>query len=149
VTSPLGPPGPPLPPFGTPPQHPPHPPHPPHPQGYYPAPAPAPKKDRTADLVISWLLFVAQLLGAATMAVISIFAVFIDAYCSDGSGSCYEDRSGTAMVGYWIALGVLLVATLIGMIVASSTRRAVWPWAVGGSGLSVVATIVFFAVLAS
>jgi hypothetical protein len=35
------------------------------------------------------------------------------------------------------------------MIVATSTKRAVWPWAVGGFGLSVVATIVFFVVLAA
>ena len=126
-----------LPPFGTPP---------PHPQAY---PPPAPGSGRTVDLVLSWILYVGQVLGAATMVLVSIFAAFIDAYCHDGSGSCANDNTGGALIGYWIALGVLLVAALVSMIVATSTQRAVWPWAVGGFGLSVVATVAFFAVLAA
>ena len=131
------PPGPQLPPFGTPP---------PPPQPYGPPPS---NSGRTTDLVLSWILYVVQALGAATMVIISIFAVIIDAYCSDGTGSCDNDNAGGALIGYWIALAVLLVAALIGLIVATSTKRALWPWAVGGFGLSVVATIVFFAVLAA
>ena len=53
------------------------------------------------------------------------------------------------MIGYWIALAVLLVAALIGMIVATSYPAAVWPWAVGGFVLTFVATIVFFVVIAA
>ena len=131
------PPNSPLPPFGTPP---------PYTQAHAPR---ADNSGRTVDLVLSWILFVGQVLGAATMVVVSIFAVFVDAYCSNGSGGCSNDNAEEALIGYWIALAVLLVAALVGMIVATSTKRAVWPWAVGGFGLSFVATIVFFVVLAS
>ena len=95
------------------------------------------------------MLFAVQVLGAGVMVIISIFAVFIDAYCNGGSGgSCANDNAGGVLIGYWIALLVLLVATLISMIVATSTKRQLWPWAVGGFGLSAVATVVFFAALA-
>lgn len=139
------PPEPPLPPFGTPPPA----------YGYvppYPAPSGPPQPDtsgRTVDRALSWLLFAVQVLGAGVMVIVSIFAVFIDAYCNEGSTeSCANDNAGDLLIGYWIALVVLLVATLIALIVATSTKRQLWPWAVGGFGLSAVATVVFFAALA-
>jgi hypothetical protein len=33
------------------------------------------------------------------------------------------------------------------MVIATTTRRAVWPWAVGGSVLSAIATVVFFVLI--
>lgn len=117
----------------------------------YPTPTgPAPQvKDRTVDLALSWILFVLQVLGSVAMWIISIFAYVVDSLCEGGSEACADGGAGSAVSGYWIALAILVVATLIGMIVATSTKRPAWPWAVGGFGLTVVATIVFFAILAN
>ncbi|MEV7397898.1 hypothetical protein [Aeromicrobium sp. NPDC092404] len=140
------PPDPNLPPYGTPPPQPSWtPPVHAYPHGQQ---RPPQKKDRTPDIVLSWLLYAGQVVGSGVMVVISIFAVIIDSWCTDGSGSCSDESAGSAMIGYWIALGVLLIGTLVGLIVATSTNRRLWPWAVGGFCVSVVATIVFFAVLA-
>lgn len=120
----------------------------------YPTPPPGytqpPQKDRAPDIVLSWILYVVQALGSIVMGLIALFAYIIDAYCPGGtSGSCVDDAAGPAVTVYWIALLVLGVVTLIGMIVATSTKRAVWPWAVGGFALTVIATIVCFAILAA
>jgi hypothetical protein len=64
-------------------------------------------------------------------------------------GVCDSDYAGSVIFGYWIALVVLVIATPIAMVVATTTKRAVWPWAVGGAGLSTVATIVFFVLISN
>lgn len=117
----------------------------------YPTPPPGysqpPQKDRAPDIALSWVLFALQVVGAVVMWIISIFAYVVVTLCEGGSDACTENGAGGVVTVYWIALFVLVVGTLIGMIVATSTKRAVWPWAVGGFFLTVIATIVFFAAI--
>ncbi|WP_235503610.1 DUF6264 family protein [Aeromicrobium sp. Root344] len=147
------PPEPPLPPFGTPPPQPP--PQgfgtpPPHPQAYGP-----PRPDhsaRTVDRALSWVLFVLQLLGTLVLGLVSIFAVFATDSCGSNASStvpavCDSDYFGSVLIGYWIALLVLVIATLVAMVVATARATIVWPWTVGGIVLTVVATIVFFVLM--
>jgi hypothetical protein len=127
------------PPYGTP------------PPTYYPSQQAQP--DRTADRTLSWILYVLQVLGSLAMAVVSLFAIFLTDSCGSGgtvpSGVCDADYTGSVILGYWIALVVLVVATPIVMVIATTTKRAVWPWAVGGAGLSTIATIVFFVLISN
>jgi hypothetical protein len=134
------PPGPPLPPFGT---------SPPHPQGY---PPPATNNGRTVDRTLSWILFVLQVLGTLVLGVISILSVFATDSCGSSASAtvpavCDGDYFGNVLIGYWIALLVLVVGTLIALIVTTAAKRLVWPWALGGSLLSLISTIVFFVLI--
>jgi len=135
------PPDPPLPPFGTPP---------PHPQAYGP---PRPDNSaRTVDRALSWVLFVLQLLGTLVLGFVSIFAVFATDSCGSNASSsvpavCDSDYFGGVLIGYWIALFVLVVLTLVGMVVSTARGTIVWPWTVGGIVLTIVATIVFFVLM--
>ena len=128
------------------------------PPTYYAQPYPTPpagysqppQKDRAPDIALSWVLYVFQVLGSIAMAFIALFAYMIDAYCSGGpERSCVDDSTGPTVTSYWTALLVLGVGTLIGLIVATSSKRPVWPYAVGGFVLTVIATVVCFAILAS
>lgn len=135
------PPNPPLPPFGT---------HPPHLQAYGP---PASSSGRTVDRTLSWILFVLQVLGTLVLGVMSIFSVFATDSCGSTTSDtvpavCDADYFGSVLIGYWIALLGLVVVTLIALIVTTATKRLVWPWAVGGFGLTIVSTIVFFVLIA-
>lgn len=135
------PPDPPLPPFGTPP---------PHPQAYQP---PRPDNSaRTVDRALSWVLFVLQLLGTLVLGLVSIFAIFATDSCGSNTSSsvpavCDSDYFGGVLIGYWIALFVLVVLTLVAMVVATARATIVWPWTVGGIVLTGVATIVFFVLM--
>lgn len=115
----------------------------------YPRPVHAqpPPRDRAPDIALSWILFALQVIGSIAMWLISILAYVTVILCDGGSDTCADRGAGGVVTGYWIALVVLVVGTLIGMIVATSTKRPVWPWAVGGFVLTVVATIVFFALI--
>jgi high-affinity Fe2+/Pb2+ permease len=84
------------------------------------------------------------------MGLVSLFAIFLTDSCGTGTNEamvCDTDYFGSVIIGYWIALVVLIVATPISMAVATTTKRAVWPWAVGGAALSALATAVFFALI--
>jgi uncharacterized BrkB/YihY/UPF0761 family membrane protein len=129
------PPEPPLPPFGTP------------PPAFQQQPA---RQGNTVDRTLSWILYVLQVLGSLGMGIVSIFSIFLTDSCGTGGTVpmvCDSDYFGSVIIGYWIALVVLVVATPILMVIATTTRRAVWPWAVGGSVLSVIATVVFFVLI--
>jgi hypothetical protein len=106
--------------------------------------------NRTVDRTLSWILYVLQVLGSLAMGLISLFAIFLTDSCGTGSNDpmvCDTDYFGSVIIGYWIALVVLIVATPIAMVVATTTKRAVWPWALGGSAMSVIATVVFFVLI--
>ncbi|MCW2801662.1 MAG: hypothetical protein JWQ70_3134 [Aeromicrobium sp.] len=115
--------------------------------------APPPQQggpNRTVDRTLSWILYVLQVLGSLAMGLISLFAIFLTDSCGTGSSDpmvCDTDYFGSVIIGYWIALVVLIVATPIAMVVATTTKRAVWPWALGGSAMSVIATVVFFVLI--
>ena len=129
----------PLPPFGTPP-----------PAYQPPPPRPPARQGNTVDRTLSWILYVLQVLGSLAMGLVSIFSIFLTDSCGTGGTVpmvCDSDYFGSVIIGYWIALVVLVVATPIAMVVATTTKRAVWPWAVGGSALSVIATVVFFVLI--
>lgn len=142
------PPGPQPPPYGTPPPTPPTY-GAPHPQGY---PPPATNNGRTVDRTLSWILFVLQVLGTLVLGVMSIFSVFATDSCGSSTSAtvpavCDGDYFGNVLIGYWIALLVLVVGTLIALIVTTAAKRLVWPWALGGSLLSLISTIVFFVLI--
>jgi len=147
------PPDPPLPPFGTPPPQ--QPPAYGTPPAYPPPYAPQPQPDtsgRTVDRALSWLLFALQVLGTLVLGVVSIFSIFATDSCGSTASDtvpavCDSDYFGGVLIGYWIALLVLVVGTLITMIVATARGGAVWPWTIGGILLTGVATIVFFALM--
>jgi hypothetical protein len=147
------PPDPQLPPFGTPPpSQTPHPPAyaQPHAPAY--APRPASNAGRTVDRTLSWILFVLQVLGTLVLAIVSIFTIFTTDSCGSRTSAtapavCDSDYFGAVLIGYWISLVVLVVATLIAIIVATARAAAVWPWAIGGVVLTFVATIVFFVLI--
>jgi hypothetical protein len=142
------PPGPRPPPFGTPPPTPPAY-GAPYPQAYAPRVA---NSGRTVDRTLSWILYVLQALGTLVLGVMSIFSVFATDSCGSTASDtvpavCDSDYFGNVLIGYWIALLVLVVGTLIALIVTTATKRLLWPWALGGALLTLVSTIVFFVLI--
>ncbi|MEO6604400.1 MAG: hypothetical protein ABIN55_02180 [Aeromicrobium sp.] len=127
------------PPYGTP------------PPGQLP-PQPSGNGGNTADVVLSWVLFVGQIFGTIALGLIAIFSIFVTDSCGSNASDtvpsvCDSDYFGSVLVGYWITLLVLLVATLIGLIVATSRKKPAWPWPVGGCVITGIATIIFFTLM--
>jgi len=101
---------------------------------------------------LSWILYVLEIFGALVLAVMSIFSVFATDSCGSTASDtvpavCDGDYFGNVLIGYWISLIALLVLTLIALIVATATKRLLWPWAVGSCVLMIVATIVFLVLM--
>lgn len=93
-----------------------------------------------------------QVFGTLACGVISIFAIFTTDSCGSTASDtvpsvCDDGYVGSVLIGYWIALLVLIIGTLIAMIVATTRKRAVWPWTVGGIVLTGIATIVFLVLM--
>ena len=134
------------PPYGTPPPTPSH----STPVTYGGSPPQPARSGNTVDRTLSWILYVLQVLGSLAMGLVSLFAIFLTDSCGTGTNEamvCNSDYFGSVIIGYWIALVGLIVATPISMVVATTTKRPVWPWAVGGTVLSVIATVVFFVLI--
>ena len=100
--------------------------------------------------MLSWILYVVQVLVTLLVGFISIFAVFATDSCGTGATDakvCDSDYFASVLVGYWIALVALLVCTLIALIVATAARRLLWPWAVGGLIVTGAATVAFLVLM--
>lgn len=112
------------------------------------------KAGRTTDVVLSWLLYVLQILGSIVAGFIALFAIFLSDSCGTSASStvpsiCDGDRLVNVIFGFWIALIVLAVAVPIALIVAAVRKKPSWPWAVGGAGLALAATIIFSAIVSA
>ncbi len=122
----------------------------PPPYGTAPTTPGAPKANRTADVVLSWVLYAVQVLASLAVGFISLFAIFLTDSCgstSDDAAVCDGGYLASVIFGYWIALVVLTIAVPIALAVAGARKRPSWPWAVGGFGLLVLSTILFFALV--
>lgn len=108
------------------------------------------KAGRTADVVLSWILYAVHVCATLTVGLISLFAIFLTDSCGSAvvdPDVCDFDYFGGVLLGFWIALVVLAVAVPVMIIVATVRKTSVWPWSVGGFGLLVLASIIFFALV--
>ena len=123
----------------------------PPPYGTVPAAPGAARANRTADVVLSWVLYAVQVLASLAVGFISLFAIFLTGSCgstSDDAAVCDGGYLASVIFSYWIALVALVIGVPIALAVAGARKRPSWPWAVGGFGLLVLSTILFFALVA-
>ena len=105
---------------------------------------------RTLDVVLSWVLYAIHVAASGVVVLISLFSIFLTDSCgsTDNDASvCDTDYFGSVLVGFWITVAALAIMVPIALIVAGVRRKPSWPWAVGGFGILVLATILFFALV--
>jgi len=86
---------------------------------------------RTADVVIAWLLYAAQLAGQAFLGVFWLMSVMMTDSCgsvADEPSVCNGNYFATFFVAYAGILALAVVATPIAIIVAGRRGKPRWPW---------------------
>jgi hypothetical protein len=101
-----------------------------------------------SSTTLAWIIYVLQLLGSALLALLAITSVFMTDSCGSVSAAdepavCDTTYFGSVLVGYWIALAVLLVLVPIAIVRASRQGRAAWARALGGLVLAGALTVLF------
>ena len=133
----------------------------PPPYGWTPPPSPRPgpptppgsgrsSGGRTADQVLSWLLWTASIVLSLVFGVIAIFLVFEQDGCGVNDVQvCQDDEFWGWLLAYWGVMLAAVVGACVGLIVASVKDAFLWPWAVGGAAICTVSTFVFYGVATS
>lgn len=122
------------------------------PQSVQYAAATGQKAGRTADVALSWILYAVHICATLVVGLISLFAIFLTDSCGSSTvdaSVCDFDYFGGVLLGFWITLVALAVAVPVMIIVATVRKTPVWPWSVGGFGLLVLASIIFFVLVSS
>jgi len=94
----------------------------------------------------AWLLYVLQLLGSGLLGLLAITSVFMTDSCgsvADEPAVCDTGYLGSVLIGYWIALALLLVLVPIAIVRSSRRGQASWLRALGGLVLAGVLTVAF------
>jgi hypothetical protein len=84
---------------------------------------------------LSWVVYAAQGLASAVLALLAITSVFMTDSCgsvADEPAVCNTGYFGTVLLGYWVGLAVLLVLVPIGIVRASRRGRSAAPRALAG-----------------
>lgn len=96
--------------------------------------------------VLAWLLYAVQLLGSGVLALLAITSVFMTDSCgsvADEPAVCDTGYFGTVLLGYWVALFVLLVIVPVAIVRASRAGRAAGLRAFAGLVLAGGLTVLF------
>jgi hypothetical protein len=92
------------------------------------------------------MLYVLQLLGSAALALLAITSVFMTDSCGsvqDEPAVCDTTYFGSVLVGYWVALALLLVIVPIAIVRAARRGRAPWLRALAGIVVAGALTVAF------
>ena len=103
----------------------------------------APERSGTA---LAWTQYALQFLVSAALAMLAITSVFMTDSCGsvdDEPAVCNTSYFGAVLVGYWIALAVLLMAVPIAIVRASRRGRSAGLRALGGIVLAGALTVAF------
>lgn len=92
-----------------------------------------PGGNRTADAVVAWLLYAAQLAGEAVLAMLWLTSVMMTDSCGSGSDAPAVCDT-TYFMTWWLAYAAFLVlaalATPVAILMAGRRHARRWPWPV-------------------
>lgn len=101
---------------------------------------------RSSRTGVAWLLYAALLLGNLLLAAFGVTSVFMTDSCGsvvDELAVCGGNYLVTVLVGYWIALAVIVIAAPIAIVIRARKGRAAWIWPLGGIIVSAALTVLF------
>lgn len=91
-------------------------------------------RGRTLDRVVSWSLYVLQLLASFVAFFLWVTSVMMTDSCgatTTSSPVCNMAYFGAVFIGYAVGVVAAAVITPIAIVVAIRRGRASWPWALG------------------
>jgi len=85
----------------------------------------------TADVVVAWLLYAAQIAGQAFLGIFWLMSVMMTDSCGsviDEPKVCDGDYFATWFFAYAVVLVIAVIATPIAIVVAGRRDKPRWPW---------------------
>jgi len=111
----------------------------PYPYGH---PMPPKKPFSTVDLVLTPLLSGLLLFACIVGFYFSLFAGMATDGCGGTPDKCNDGLIGTAYVVAWGGIGLAVVVTIIGVVLAAIKRLPMWIWPVSGLVIFVVGMVI-------
>jgi hypothetical protein len=108
-----------------------------------------PRLTRTPT-ALAWAVYCVQMVLSGGMALVGLIPIVFSDSCgsvSDEPAVCDTTYAGTVLITYWIVLALLLVLVPFAIVRASRRGQSAGRRALLGLGLSVIAYVVFFALL--